>query len=640
MNYIPETLIFLVAFAIIAVASKRLSQYFQKLKLPLITGFIIVGVVTGPYFLNLVTTESVQNLGFINDIALAFIAFAAGTELFLKEIRSKIGNIIRMTISQLVVTFAVSFVIIILLSKYIPFFSGLPYPMVVSISILVSTIFIARSPSSFIAIINEIRAKGPFTKTALGVTVIVDTIVILIFSINFSLVNTIISGANFDLQHIILIVVDLIISVFLGFVIFKILEFLLSLRIIPFITMVIFLLIGWGIFALTDIVELTSSKYLPYTFHIEPLLSGLVAGFVLTNYSKYRINLQMIIEKASPYVYVAFFTFAGISISIDILIESWIIALVFFFVRIVAVIISTTVGGIINKIPKRHLIVNWSAYITQAGVSFGLIMLIAEKFPSWGSELASILIAVVVLNQFIGPPLLKWAIGFVGESHKKAKISEFTGNRDVIIFGFEGASITLAKVLKQHNWNVKLVTQICDIPKDTCKIVDVETIPDFTHENLKKLKIENAETIVLMKSDEINYKICELAYEKFAVPNIIVQLSNRLDFNKFRKLDAIVVEPSTAIISLLDHFVRSPKATSVLLGTDSEKDTTDIEILDNDIHGLALRDIRFPQDILVLSIFRNNKLITSHGYTVLKKHDIITVLGSEKSLEEVRLKFQ
>ena len=55
---------------------------------------------------------------------------------------------------------------------------------------MMATIFVARSPASAIAVINEMRAKGSFVQMAMGVTVIKDFLVILLFAICFSVAGT------------------------------------------------------------------------------------------------------------------------------------------------------------------------------------------------------------------------------------------------------------------------------------------------------------------------------------------------------------------------------------------------------------------------------------------------------------------
>ncbi len=94
------------------------------------------------------------------------------------------------------------------------------------------------------------------------------------------------------------------------------------------------------------------------------------------------------------------------------------------------------------------------------------------------------------------------------------------------------------------------------------------------------------------------------------------------------------------MVGLLDHFVRAPLATSILLGTDKNHDTEDIEVMDKDIHGIALRDLRLPHDVLILSVKRKDDMVVTHGYTRLRLGDILTIVGSTESLEELKLKFE
>ena len=75
----------------------------------------------------------------------------------------------------------------------------------------------ARSPASAIAVINELRAKGKFTSTSMGVLCLSDFGVILLFAIIFSLIKSIDSG-SLQILSMIIIIFEIIISVFIGFV--------------------------------------------------------------------------------------------------------------------------------------------------------------------------------------------------------------------------------------------------------------------------------------------------------------------------------------------------------------------------------------------------------------------------------------
>jgi Trk K+ transport system NAD-binding subunit len=290
------------------------------------------------------------------------------------------------------------------------------------------------------------------------------------------------------------------------------------------------------------------------------------------------------------------------------------------------------------KDPKEYRFIAWMPYLTQAGVALGLATIIANEFPTWGHEFETIVIAIIVINQLVGPPLFKWSLNFVKESHIKATLQQFDSTRDAVIFGVESQSLALANQLEKHNWETRIIGfDATDLHKKT--EYDYIHLNDISLESILALQLEKTEGIVLMLSDEKNYELAELIYENIGTSNVVVRLNKRENFDKFHKLGALIIEPATAMVSLLDHFVRSPNATSLLLGMDEGQDSMDIEIRNEDIHGMRLRDLRLPADVLVLSVRRKGQLLVSHGYTRLRKGDIMTLVGSEISLEELKFKF-
>ena len=279
-------------------------------------------------------------------------------------------------------------------------------------------------------------------------------------------------------------------------------------------------------------------------------------------------------------------------------------------------------------------------YITQAGVALGLTTLIATEFPGWGYEFQTIIIAIIVINQLVGPPLFKMAINFVGESHLKHKTPDFDGIKDAVIFGLESQSIALAMSLKQHGWNPKVVSVSENVVENNNEF-KVVSIGDISLNSFKNLHLENADAIVCLMSDKENLEISELVYEHIGTKNIIVRYNgSRFFLKKFNALGVRVMDPSSAMINLLDHFVRSPNVTSILLGLDTSQDSIDVEIRNKDIHGMTLRDLRFPTDVIVLSVVRKGQVIISHGYTRLRLGDIVTLVGTKESVENVRFKLE
>jgi len=303
-------------------------------------------------------------------------------------------------------------------------------------------------------------------------------------------------------------------------------------------------------------------------------------------------------------------------------------------------VIGSILGGWAGGDSPAFMRIGWMPFVTQAGVGLGLVTVVAAEYPDWGTEFETIMIAVIVMNQLIGPPLFKWSIYQMKENHDKAPPSKFDGERDAIIFGFESQSLSLAKLLQENNWNVKIATLNPQIQPEDYSNFNIIRINDYSADTFTSLSAEKAEAIVGMQNDDENYAICQMAYENFGTKDIIVRLNDHRNFTKFHELGVLVVDPRTSIVNLLFHFVRSPIATSILLGMEQDQDTVDVEVVNPDIAGLALRDLRLPSDILVISVKRGGNTVISHGYTRLRLGDVITLLGSKESLELMRLKFE
>ena len=634
-----EILIFLAGFIVIAIASNQIAKVLTKTHLPLITGLLLTGIIAGPFALKLIPDTAPEKLFFVNEFALAFIAFAAAAELYLKELRSRFRSITWMTVGQLAVTFVCSAAAIYYLADRIPFMRGMNMNLKLSVSILAGTIFVARSPASAIAVINEMRAKGPFTQTALGVTVVIDFLVIMLFAVSFSIAQALVHGVSFDQNFILLLFFELILAFLAGYLLGKLLAAVLSIRIGSIAKTALIMSLGYSVYWASGYVREWSYETIGLEVYIEPLITCIIGSFFVANYTKHRPEFLKILNDAGPIIYVIFFTLTGASLSLDILLRVWSVALFLFGVRLFSLIVGALAGGALGGENWKFIRVSWMPYITQAGVSLGLATVVATSFAGWGEEFATIIIAVIVLNQLIGPALFKWSLNLMGESHVKAQTPEFDGTRNAVIFGLEGQSFALARQLKDHGWDVIIASRKGIIEEDELD-VDIRPISALNLDEMKRIGADSAEAIISMLSDKENYEICEVAYEHFGTKDLVVRLNDRANFDRFHALGALIVEPSTAIVSLMDHLVRSPQAASLLLGMDESQDTVDLEILNPNIHGISLRDLRLPSDILILAISRGGQSVITHGYTRLRLNDIVTVVGSRESIENVELRLR
>ncbi len=326
-------------------------------------------------------------------------------------------------------------------------------------------------------------------------------------------------------------------------------------------------------------------------------------------------------------------------ISLEVMVALWYVTLIIFGMRIISLFLSGLSGGAFAGDPPIFRRIFWMPFVTQAGVGVGLATIIAAAYPGWGGEFATVMISVIVLTQVVGPPLFKWALHMAGEVHVKSD-GTFDVERKVLIFGWENQSLALANQLSKQNWKVEFVVADPTVEVLGNRDFKVHEYGGSDHLSLRRFSAENADTIVCLQSDEVNYDICETAYEHFGTRHLIVRLNEREYYKKFHNIGVMVMDPATAMVSLMEHFVRSPIATSLLLGMDEGQDTIDIELRNSDFHGLTLRDFRLPSDVIILSVTRGDHPIISHGYTRLRLGDIVTMVGSIESLDTVRLNLQ
>ncbi len=630
-----------VGFVILALAARQIGDYFAKGKLPLISGFLAAGILVGPFGLNFIREDGLASLHFVDQLALAFIALAAGNELHLEEIRDRLKSIAWVGLVGGVVTFSLGTGAVYLLSDLVPFMNEMPSGARFGIALLAGSILVARSPSSAIAIVKELRAKGPFTATVLGVTVMMDVIVITLFGFASTVADTLITNVGLQLQFIFLIGGELLVSLVLGIVFARIIHWMLGLAVGAGYKELLVVLAGLGVFAGCEAIGSYAAATLQVHIAPQPLLVCVVAGFWVTNYSANRIVFSKFCHDAGPPIYVAFFMLAGASLEMDVVLEVWHIGAALCGIRLIALFVGSSVGGVLAGDARRHSGSYGLAFVTQAGVGLGLAKSVAIAFPEWGPEFATLIIAIIVVNQLLGPPLFKWAIHLVDESHERGEHGDHRGPRNAVIFGLEGYSLALASQLQAHGWKVKVAERRTE-PRDEVDEADIEIVhvAKYEMETMRDLGMEDADAIVVMLSDEENLRVCQLAFEHFGTPQMVARLNQRHLLAEFNEIGVEVVDPAMAVVSMLDHMVRSPLAASVMLGTEEGQDIIEVEVKDRALEGRLLRELRLPLDTLVLSVSRDGHMLVSHGYTVLHLGDHVTIIGSEESLEQVAVMFE
>ncbi|MAU00237.1 MAG: potassium transporter TrkA [Anaerolineaceae bacterium] len=634
-----QLVILTISFFFVALAAKKIGQWFSQVGLPYITGYLLAGMVAGPFILNLIPEGASTDLRFIDEISLAVIAFVAGSELYLKEIRSRLKSISWVTGSVMLVTLVLSGVALYLLTDIISFTRGMETTSRIAVAVLGSTILLALSPASTIAVIKEVRAKGSFTATVLGITVTMDVVIILLFAVSVAISSALLTGLGFSASFALLLFIDLAAAILAGWLVGKMLQAVLGTSLKSYFKIALLLLIGFAVFASAFWLVDYSHDNLPLEIHIEPLLVAMIAGFYVTNFTNFRDEFASLLHDVGPAVYVAFFTLTGVALKLDILLATLPVALALFVVRGGGIAIGSYLGGRAAGEPASFNRYAWMGLITQAGIALGLAREVAVEFPALGDAFATLVISVVVLNEIFGPMFLKSALRRAGETNlpMTATADEV---RDVLILGIEAQSIELARQLQAANWQVILADTNRDhVERLSHEDLSEHYLPVINEETLAELIDSSIDAVVAMlPDDEENLNVAELSQMKFGVKRPIVRPNALNMVEKFTEMGALVLDPASAMVSLLNQSVRSPQTAAVLLHQDSGREMVQVTVSNRDVDGLLVRDLRLPNDVLFVDLTRNGSSIVPHGYTRVRLQDEVTLIGKASSLEEATLK--
>jgi hypothetical protein len=150
--------------------------------------------------------------------------------------------------------------------------------------------------------------------------------------------------------------------------------------------------------------------------HFEPILVGLAAGLVVENVAPPDGDaLKLGVEQSALPILIVFFVAAGASLQLDALAQIGAMAALVSVARMGLMRIGTRLGARISNVepPVDGLI--WMGLVAQAGVTLGLVTVVAREFPEWGVRLQTLVVALIALHQFVGPVLFRNALVRAGE---------------------------------------------------------------------------------------------------------------------------------------------------------------------------------------------------------------------------------
>lgn len=385
----------IISIALMLFLGFLMTRLTKKLRLPNVTAYIIVGILIGPYCLHLIPTSVIDNMSFLSDIALAFIAFSTG-EFFKLSVLKKNGlKVVVITVLEACLATVLVFIV-----TYCILGVDLVF------SIVLAALASATAPASTMMTIRQTGARGDFVDTLLQVVALDDVVGLIEYSVAISMALAV-SVGSFHLsiasilKPIAINLGVLLLGGFFGFL----LKWLMQNRSQDnrLIISVSLLFAFCGICTLLD---------------VSPLLGCMSIGMVYINITGDE-NLFKQLNYFTPPILLLFFVRSGLSFKLDALVSSssvgsiplLVIGTTYFFVRIIGKYLGAFIGCLAVKKPKEVRNYFGLALIPQAGVAIGLAALGARTIGGEiGVALETVILSSSVLYELIGPACAKLSL--------------------------------------------------------------------------------------------------------------------------------------------------------------------------------------------------------------------------------------
>ena len=402
----------LLTFGFLILAAYTIGEVATAIRLPKIVGYLAAGVVFGPSVLNTVTAQTHQELEPVGSLAIALIAFLAGAELRWSEVRERGRTISKILFSEFTLSFVAIALLMVLMRDWLPFLRDSATNQVIAFSMLFASIAVVHSPAVTMALLTETGARGPVARTTLGVVLVSDVVVVLLFSGVMALARDLVPPGGADTAAVSLggIAWEIGGAVFIGSLLGGAVAVYLR-----FVHRELFLFAIIVAFLGAEIARLT---------HVETLLTLLTAGFVMENVSREGEGeiLRHAMERSAAPVFVVFFALAGAEMALREVVSLWFLIVPIVLVRAVAMWLGTQIGARWARAPREGRYV-WMGLISQAGVAIGLASVVVQVYPNRGAQIQTVFLAVLAINQTLGPILFRHALSRSGEIGGNASVA-------------------------------------------------------------------------------------------------------------------------------------------------------------------------------------------------------------------------
>ena len=417
----------ILCLGIAILAGLLMTRLCKPLGLPAVTGYLVAGILIGPYCLGqlgvdglgFTSMHNVESFGVICDVALGFIAFTIGNEFRIAQVKA-IGK------QAAIVSTAAAVLATILVGGGLAALSFV-MPDVVSmpVALIMGAIAAATAPAATLMVIKQYKAKGPVSTMLLPVVALDDAIGLVIFAVCFGAAKAVFTGhlnvLSLVLEPIIEIVASLLVGSALGASLSFVERFFHS-RSKRLSLTVAFVLLG---------VAISTFKFSVSGVHVgfSPLLLSMMMGTVFCNLCDFSEELMDRLDRWTGPLFALFFVISGAELDLSIFLN-WAVVVVG-VVYIVLRCMGKHFGAYFSaKATKCEPTITKYLGITlfpQAGVALGMVAIVTGSAEFAGTTegvvIQNLTLFSVMIYELVGPMMTKIALTKAGEikpEHRKS----------------------------------------------------------------------------------------------------------------------------------------------------------------------------------------------------------------------------
>lgn len=607
MEFLSLVIVVLAAF-LTPIIVNRLNINF----LPVVVAEILMGIVIGNSFLNIVERDSILNI--LSTLGFIFLMFLSGLEIdfkaFKKDKRARQGqnddeSSIPGHLNLALTVFAFIMIISILLA-YVFKWLGLVDDVLLMV-IIISTI----SLGVVVPTLKEMNImRTTIGQFILLVAVLADLVTMILLTV-YGAIN---GQGGSTIWLIGILVVFTAISYILG-VQFKRMSFLQKLM--DGTTQI-------GIRAVFALIILLVA--LAEGVGAENILGAFLAGVVVSLLNPDEEMVEKLDSFGYGFFIPIFFIMVGVDLNIPSLIKE---------PKLLIIIPILIVAFIISKLIPVMFIRRWfdmkttiaSAFLLTSTLSLVIAAAkISERLNAISAETSGILILSAVITCVFVPIIFKKLFPVPDEFNRKIEVS---------LIGKNQLTIPIAQNLTSQLYDVTLYYRkdLSDRRQLSDDITMIE-IADYEQDVLERLGLFDRDIVVCATNDDdINRKVAKLA-KTHQVERVICRLESTTD-------DTELVDSGIEIFSsylsnkiLLKGLIETPNMLNLL--SNVETSLYEIQMLNYKYENIQLRNFPFGGDIIFVRIIRNNESIVPHGDTQLRYGDRLIVTGSKEYVDELK----